>query len=191
MMNSVNALRSKLIPRWKTADFPAASADNRGIVAFDVTAGVCKFSDGTAWQLLGGGGSGESLWSVREVGEFGTVLAPADVYRDVLIASADPENDAALFGTKRAGGDLSAPSVFLGIGGTRFTLTKSDTELSLVLSSGETTPFALYMDRGSGRVSFCPQVPEYADDAAADADALLKPGAFYKLTGGRQIFQKP
>ena len=60
-MNSVNALRSKLIPRWKTADFPAASADNRGIVAFDVTAGVCKFSDGTAWQLLGGGGGGTGV----------------------------------------------------------------------------------------------------------------------------------
>jgi hypothetical protein len=34
-------------------------------------------------------------------------------------------------------------------------------------------------------------IPIYTNDAAADADAGLASGDFYKLTGSRQIFQKP
>jgi hypothetical protein len=36
-----------------------------------------------------------------------------------------------------------------------------------------------------------PTLSFYANDAAADADTALPSGAFYKITGGRQIFQKP
>lgn len=41
----------------------------------------------------------------------------------------------------------------------------------------------------SGRVKL--NLPSYADDAAADADATLPSGALYKVTGNRTIFQKP
>ncbi len=34
-------------------------------------------------------------------------------------------------------------------------------------------------------------LPEYVDDAAADADGNLNQGALYKLTGDRTLYQKP
>jgi hypothetical protein len=34
-------------------------------------------------------------------------------------------------------------------------------------------------------------LPNYADDAAADADAALISGSLYRTAGGRQVFQKP
>jgi hypothetical protein len=34
-------------------------------------------------------------------------------------------------------------------------------------------------------------IPNYADDAAADADAGLLSGQLYKITGGRTVYQKP
>lgn len=34
-------------------------------------------------------------------------------------------------------------------------------------------------------------IPEYADDAAADADATLEPGSFYRITGSRPLLVKP
>jgi len=34
-------------------------------------------------------------------------------------------------------------------------------------------------------------VPEYADDTAADSDVNLKSGRFYKITGSRTINIKP
>ncbi len=148
-------------------------------------------------RVIGGGGSGESAWSVQDPREFGPVLAQSDLFQNILIVSASPDDDAAYVATRKgqpATEEAAAlpPSVFMGIGGLRLTLEKSDGVFSLVLSYGDgIAPFALHQDRDSGRVSFCPNVPEYANDAAADADALLKPGAFYKLTGGRQIFQKP
>jgi hypothetical protein len=42
-----------------------------------------------------------------------------------------------------------------------------------------------------GKVIYSAQLPSYATDAAADADAALPSGAFYKLTGSRAIYQKP
>lgn len=42
----------------------------------------------------------------------------------------------------------------------------------------------------SGRI-FCTAIPTYANDAAADADAALPSGGFYKITGGRSLYQKP
>jgi len=72
-----------------------------------------------------------------------------------------------------------------------------DTDMILFrVSSGENNvDVALQVD-GTLKINFTntiatSQFPEYADDAAADADLLLIPGSFYKVTGDRSIRQKP
>lgn len=52
---------------------------------------------------------------------------------------------------------------------------------------GDNDMYSFYSDFGM----FAPFIPTYADDAAADADATLLSGAFYKTTGSRAILQKP
>lgn len=149
------------------------------------------------WRRIIGskGTSGGGEWEVQDLEDFGTVLAPVNLFQNILIPSADAAGGDAsyLFVSQEPQVEAqSVPFVGMGVGGSRLTMSKTDGVFSLVVSYGEaTSPFALYLDRDSGKVSFCPNLPEYADDAAADSDTLLMPGALYKLAGGRAIYQKP
>lgn len=47
------------------------------------------------------------------------------------------------------------------------------------------------LSTAGGKVIYSAPLPAYSTHANADSDANLPSGAFYKLTGGREIFQKP
>jgi hypothetical protein len=43
---------------FNTGDLPGAAAGNRGYIAYDITTDTVKFSNGSAWANIGGGGGG-------------------------------------------------------------------------------------------------------------------------------------
>lgn len=59
-------------------------------------------------------------------------------------------------------------------------------------SDQRSNAFVVTSNRTSGgTVIYSAQLPTYSNEAAADNDANLPQGAFYKLNGNRAIFQKP
>lgn len=75
-----------------------------------------------------------------------------------------------------------------GIDDTSYTQIINDKNRIYLKSTNEDTNFTLEV---TGRSMRMLTLPEYANDAAADADASLQTKSIYKITGDRALYQKP
>lgn len=75
-----------------------------------------------------------------------------------------------------------------GIDDTSYTQIITDKNKIYLKSTNEDTSFTLEV---TGRSLRLLTLPEYANDAAADADATLQSKSMYKITGDRKLYQKP
>ncbi len=88
--------------------------------------------------------------------------------QELLINSSDKITMSALFGSI----NLETDSIVM----------NSATSTDITVAGGDLTLIANHI---------VASIPNYANDAAADADANLQSGALYKVTGNRTVFQKP
>lgn len=124
---------------------------------------------------LGGGGGGDSLWEVADIG-FGDVLVNKDRDLDnggILLYKENDDYQSAVIISETLGVSFQLLNKNTGDGG----IIKVD-------------PTGLITLDGNNNI-YVTGFPEYADDAAADADTNLPIGCLYKLTGDRAIYQKP
>jgi hypothetical protein len=108
-----------------------------------------------------------------------------------------------LNGTSLTVGTGSASDVFISFAGGRgvvgynnasnYTYLGNTAAKDVVIGNATSGVVARFATTGatilSGKISA--SIPAYANDAAADADATLLTGQLYKITGSRQVYQKP